>query len=374
MNRLASIISIALAMGLAGCATIPVAASDHYAVKRQCGELARCYATVQAAVDAATHDIGDHWVTVDIEAGQYYEKVAVARAKTRLRGDGTERTRLYFDAVAQTAGVYHRNRWGTPGSATLTIDADQVTVEGLTVENTYDFLTNDALPDGDARKISNSQGVALLLDIHSDRVMVQQAALLGYQDTLFANGKRVFIRNSHISGNVDFIFGNGQVLIEDSTVESRRRSATFAAGDFQSFVVAPSTQIAQPIGIVVYRSRLTREAGVPDGSVALGRPWHPTTTFPDGRYADPNAVGQASFIDCFMDAHIARDHWTSMNGTARDGTKTAVFLPRDSRFYEVGSTGPGARHDDPGITWQGGLAIADVHKQFFIGWPEAAPF
>ena len=70
----------------------------------------------------------------------------------------------------------------------------------------------------------------------------------------------------------------------------------------QSIVAAPSTPLAQAIGIVVYRSRLTREPGVPDGTVALGRPWHPTRNFPDGRYADPGAVGQASYIDCYMDA------------------------------------------------------------------------
>ena len=53
-----------------------------------------------------------------------------------------------------------------------------------------------------------------------------------------------------------------------------------------------------------------------------------------------------------MDAHISRDGWTSMNGTARSGAKTDVFLPQDARFFESGSHGPGAQRKNIGIKWQ----------------------
>ena len=135
-----------------------------------------------------------------------------------------------------------------------------------------------------------------------------------------------------------------------------------------SFISAPSTQLSQRLGIVIYRSRLTRERGVPDGSVALGRPWHPTTTFPDGRYADPEAVGYAVFIDCRMDAHIHPQRWTTMNGTARDGSKTAVFRPQDSRFADVGSRGPAAPKVDIGMAWSEKLGIDEIKALFFAGW------
>jgi len=356
-------------LALTGCASLP-ATSQNYAVKSDCGSAPRCFSTIQSAVDAVGRDTSGSWLTIDVAAGDYYEKVTITRPKLTLRGQDAARTRLHFDAVAQTAGKYHRNNWGTPGSATLTVDAEDVTVEGLTVENTFDYLANDALGDGDPKKIGNSQGVTLLLDIHSDRVKVLKSVLAGNQDTLFANGRRVFIDNSTISGNIDFIFGNGQVLIEDSKIITRNRAAPLQPGEFHSFITAPSTQLSQPVGIVIYRSKLTREQGVPDASVALGRPWHPTTTFADGRYADPNAVGQASFIDCYMDKHIHPDHWTTMNGTARDGSKSAVFTPQESRFYETGSHGPGAAHRDIGITWTGGTGIEAVRKIFFAGWPQ----
>ncbi len=358
-------------LSVAGCQSNLPAADARYSVSAGCNAAPRCHAQLQAALDAAERDQSGRWILIDVAPGQYREKVTVRRGRVHIRGAGLERTRLHFDAVAETSGHYHRRHWGTPGSATLTIDADEVVVEDIAVENTFDYLANDALPDGDPKKLGNSQAVALLLDIHSDRVSLERSALIGYQDTLFANGARALIRDSLISGNVDFIFGNGQVLIEDSIVQSRRRAVTGEAGVLQSFIVAPSTPKSQSMGIVIHRSRLTREPGVPDGSVALGRPWHPTTTFSDGRYADPDAIGQASFIDCTMDSHVSREGWTSMNGTARDGTKTAVFRPQDSRFSESGSRGPGARgRVDIGIQWRSTLTLAQMRHEFFEGWPQ----
>lgn len=364
---------LTLGVALAAAALTPTAAvaaptapPAEYVVQPSCGATALpCYTAIQPALDAAARDVSGQWITIRIAPGDYAEKPVVARDRLRLVGSGAARTRLHFGAVAQTAGVYHRAGWGTPGSATLTINAKDVIVSGLTVENTYDYLANDRL-EGEAR-IRNPQALALLLDIASDRVRLDRVALLGYQDTLFANGGRALVQRSLIAGNIDFIFGNGQLLIEDSEIRSRRRAAPYVPGEFQSFIAAPSTPSSQEHGIVIYRSRLTREDGVPDGAVALARPWHPTTKFADGRYADPEAIGQVSFIDCFMDRHIHPEHWTTMNGTARDGTPTQVFRPQDSRFWEAGSRGPGAKARDIGMIWKPGEDIKQVWRDV-AGW------
>ncbi|MEE4452145.1 pectinesterase family protein [Novosphingobium resinovorum] len=363
---------LTLAAALLSPAAVAAQAPVEYAVGASCGQgAAPCFTSVSRALEAAARDTSDRWITIRIAPGDYFEKPTVTRSRVRLIGGGAARTRIRFGAVAQTAKAYHRAGWGTPGSATLTIDATDVTVTGLTVENTFDYLANDRLADGDPAKIGNPQAAALLLDIHSDRVLLDQTRLLGYQDTVFANGGRAIVRSSLISGNVDFIFGNGQLLIENSEIRSRRRAAPYAAGEFQSFVAAPSTPLSQPYGIVFYRSRLTREEGVPDGAVALARPWHPTTKFADGRYADPAAVGQVAFIDCFMDRHIHPEHWTTMNGTARDGTVTDVFRPQDSRFSEVRSHGPGAAARDIGMPRGQEIDIVSVRRAFMAGWRSA---
>ncbi len=357
--------ALLISLSLGGTAS---AATPDIQVSKTCARAKRCFPTIAAALAEANRDTGTDWLTIRIAPGSYREKVTVSRSRLSLAGSGTARTKLVFNAVAQSSRGYHRNGWGTPGSATLTIDATDVIVSGMTVENDYDYLANDRLPAGDKAKIGNPQAVALLADIHSDRVAIRKSALIGYQDTLFANGKRLHITNSLIAGNIDFIFGNGAVLIEGSEIRSRIRAADTSGEPFQSFVAAPSTLLDQSIGIVFYRSRLTRETGVPDRSVALARPWHPTTSFADGRYANPRAVGQASFIDCFMDAHIAPDHWASMNGTARNGTMTDTFRPQDSRFFERGSRGPGAKRRDIGMPPTGLDDIRSIKQDFFHQW------
>ncbi len=79
-----------------------------------------------------------------------------------------------------------------------------------------------------------------------------------------------------------------------------------------------------------------------DGTVMLGRPWHPTTLWTDGtRSADPDAVGCVVFRECFMEGHISAEGWAPMAGKNKDGEKI-WFYPQDARFYEYGSIGPGA--------------------------------
>lgn len=351
-------------------ALAPLAATPaQYDVRPACAaQAAPCYTSIQSALDAAARTRSDGWITIRVAPGNYHEKPVIARARLRLIGAGKGRTRIHFGAVAQTARAYHRNGWGTPGSATLTIDADEVVVRGMTIENTYDYLANDRLGNDDPAHIGNPQAAAVLIDIHADRVWMRDVAMLGYQDTVFTNGGRTLVQDSLIAGNIDFIFGNGQMLIERSEIRSRPRAQPPGPDGFQSFVAAPSTPLSQATGIVFHASRLTREAGVPDGAVALARPWHPTTRFADGRYADPSAVGMALYIDCTMDRHIHPDRWATMNGTARDGSMSTVFRPQDSRFGESGSRGPGANGKGLAIGWKNERTYAQIRSQFLEGW------
>lgn len=282
---------------------------------------------------------------IAITSGDYYEKVTIAQNGVSLTGVGSSLPRIFFDAYAGTAGVYHRDGWGTPGSATLTINAEGVSLDRLHIENSFDYLANDALPKDHPDKRRHSQAVALLLDVNSDRTYIRNSQIDGYQDTVFADGGRALFENSLISGNVDYIFGDGLAIFERCKIVTRQRGKLFASGSTAGHISAPSTNIKQVYGLVFIDSELTREEQVADHSVSLGRPWHPTTTFADGRYADPDAIGSAIYINTWMDAHIKPVGWASMGGTAKDGTKSLVFTPEDSRFFEYQSRGPGASTD-----------------------------
>ncbi|WP_020210130.1 pectinesterase family protein [Gilvimarinus chinensis] len=292
------------------------------------------YGSIAGALQAGHSQIA-------VAPGDYYEKLTINRDQVTLTGLGQKPPRIFFDAYAGMAGVYHRDDWGTPGSATVTINAVGVRLHNLHIENSFDFLANDGRDKDDPARVRHAQAVALLLDIGSDLTVVTDSVIDGYQDTVFADGGRSYFYNSRISGNVDFIFGDGLVVFDHCEIVSRKRGKAFKSGDIQGHITAPSTNVQQPYGLIFINSRLTREDGVPDNSVSLGRPWHPTTTFTDGRYADPNAIGSAVYLDTWMDAHIRKEGWASMTGTARDGTKSRVFTPEESRFYEYRSSGPG---------------------------------
>lgn len=324
----------------AGCANQSHSRYDAI-VSASASEAKNSFTSIQAALEAAPNNVTKPY-RIFIHAGDYYEKIIIAKPNIHLIGASKSNTRLYYDAYAGQqatfAGATKGQIWGTSGSATLTVRTTGVLLQQLTVENSFDFLRNDALEPGATERVGNTQAVALFLDIGSDQFIAREVNLLGYQDTLYVNSGRSWFDKSFIAGNVDFIFGRGNALFTNSEIHTAARGQP---SDPHGYLVAPSTQITNEFGLTFIDCKLTRAKSVPDNSVPLGRPWHPTTQFADGRYADPNAIGKAVFINSWMDAHITTDGWYSMSGTAKDGSKIH-FLPEDSRFFEFNSSGPGA--------------------------------
>lgn len=309
-------------------------------VKKSCGTTHNCFEHVQAAIDAAPVSAITPY-RIFITNGDYQEKILLTKNNIELIGESSTKTRLVFGDYAGMEIEPGKNL-STPGSATFTVRASDIRLQNIAIENTFDFLTNDALVSDSSKKISGTQAVALFIDAPSDRVLLRNVNLLGYQDTLFVNSGRNWFDKVLVAGNVDYIFGKGNALFTNSEIKTvARGKPTHPHG----FITAPSTQISSEYGLTFLNCRLTRDPSVPDNSVPLGRPWHPTTTFADGRYADPNAIGKSVFINTWMDAHITLDGWYSMSGTAKEGGKKN-FLPEEARFFEYKSTGAGAIVND----------------------------
>ncbi len=331
---------IFLVLLIAGCANQPLSPYDAV-VSRTNSTTENHFTSIAAALEAAPNNATKPY-RIFIHAGEYYEKIIIAKPNIHLIGASKNNTRLYYDAYAGQqatfAGATKGQIWGTSGSATLTVRTTGVLLQQLTVENSFDFLRNDALEPGATERVGNTQAVALFLDIGSDQFIAREVNLLGYQDTLYVNSGRSWFDKSLIAGNVDYIFGRGNAVFTDSEIKTLPRGS---ASTPHGYVTAPSTSINNFYGLTFINCKLTRADSVADNSVPLGRPWHPTTQFADGRYADPNAIGKAVFINSWMDAHITTDGWYSMSGTAKDGSKIH-FLPEDSRFFEFNSSGPGA--------------------------------
>ncbi|MDO6388369.1 pectinesterase family protein [Uliginosibacterium sp. 31-12] len=323
------------ALGLGACASTPAQPKDgpdsvvDASFTGKAGSLINgrpTYQTVQQALDAAPV-FGDWWV--QLKPGRYVEKITVMKNGLRLTGEDRERCILSFDAYAgqvkPTGGF-----WGTDGSATLTIRGTDFSAENLTIENSFDYLGNMARDRSSPDFIRGSQALAVYIGGQADRCSFRNVNLLGYQDTLCPHVGRSYFERCLIAGNVDFIFGGGQAWFEEC--ELRARPAGYATTKV-GYLTAPSTHVSQKYGFIFNRCRLSREAGVPDATVALGRPWHPNGA--------ADAIGQSVFLECWMDAHITAEGWDSMSSTTKTGERV-TYTPEQSRFFEYRSSGPGA--------------------------------
>ena len=268
-------------------------------------------------------------VAILLKNGRYREKLTVDRPYLSLVGESRDGTVLTYDAVADTPSP-GGGSYGTRGSFTLRIVAPDFRAENLTIENSFDYMANVAKPDSDKTKLKNIQGVALMLDLGSDRATFSNVTILGHQDTLFPNAGRSYFYKSEIRGNVDFIFGAGQAVFDDCDIVSLDRGSKTTNG----YVTAASTDVDQPFGFLFIKSRLKKESPeMSANSVTLGRPWHP--------FANPRAVASVAFVDCWMDDHIGERGWDRMSSVDSTGTRI-WYEPSSARLFEFGTKGPGA--------------------------------
>jgi pectinesterase len=266
------------------------------------------YRTVQAAVDAVPTG-NDGTVTVRIAPGTYREQVRVPAGKPRIALRGTGRSRADTVIVYDTPNEYG----GSSASATVLIAASDVTARNLTFVNDFDEA---------AVELKGEQ--ALAMKTTGDRIVFEDTAFKGNQDTLMTDSprldavSRVYLRDVYIEGDVDFVYGRATTVIDRSLIRALDRGSATNNG----YVTAPSTFKDNPYGFLITRSRIVSDA--PAGTYHLGRPWHPG--------GNPDAVGQVLIRETELPAAVKSSPWTDMGG----------FSWRDARFSEYRNHGPGA--------------------------------
>ena len=290
---------------------------------------------------------------VRIEPGLYVEKTVIDLPGLELIGAG-RKTIISFGAAAGFMAPDGK-KWGTGRSATLTIDAPDVSLRSLTIRNSFDFIGDRA----SGASGGGSQAVALSLAGRADRNIIRDCTIESYQDSFYLHAPgRAYVRDCLISGNVDFIFGGATALFDQCEIRSR-----FVPGmEVQGFVAAPSTPADVPVGFVFDHCRLTREAGLPRHSVYLGRPWRAG--------GNMKLTGFAAYVDCCMDDHVHPDGWTSMHYTNPAGVRTQL-TPQEARLFEARSKGPGAGPARPTRRLMADDAASRLTKMMFGGWRPA---
>lgn len=258
------------------------------------------------SIQQAVYSVRDHFeqpVKILVKNGVYREKIVIPAWKRHIHliGESVESTIIVFDDYSgrERADAFRvLDKINTYNSYTLLVQANDVVLENLTVEN-------DAGPVG--------QAVALHLE--GDRIQVRNCRILGWQDTFYLSkdGTRNYVEGCYISGSTDFIFGASTALFKNCVIESRRNS----------YITAASTTRESDYGFVFDACRLVAADSTVD-KVYLGRPWRP--------YA------KTVFVQCELGAHIVPDGWHPWDGDKMFPDKT-----KTTDYREYGNFGPGAK-------------------------------
>jgi pectinesterase len=273
------------------------------------------YTSVQAAVNAVPANNASR-VVIAVKPGTYRETVKIPSNKPHvtLQGTGASRkdTVIVYNNASGTPKPDGSGTYGTGGSATVAVEADDFQARNLSITNDFDEAAHQDIAQ---------QAVALRTA--SDKVFLDGVIVTGDQDTLLLDTAskdrlgRVYMTNSYVIGNVDFIFGRATAVIDKSVITLKKRWNGTSAG----YVTAPSTA-ANRKGILIANSTISGD--VSDRTFYLGRPWHAG--------GDATLDPQTTVRNTTLSAAIRTTPWTDMSG----------FSWKDDRFAEYRNTGAGA--------------------------------
>jgi pectinesterase len=259
------------------------------------------FPSVQSAVDALPVTGGE----ITVKTGTYREVVTIRKPHVHLHGESADpaaATIVYGNGAPVSGGTFD--------SATVFVEADDVTIDHLTIANDFGV----------------GKGQAVALAVTGDRAIFRNLRILGAQDTLFAASRycygdygpcvpaRQYFADCYIEGNVDFIFGDSQAVFDRCQIHG------IPQGDVMYTAQSRHTAEQTESGYVFDHCRLTGDARA-DGMISLGRPWRPYAT--------------VVFLYTQMDAPVIPVGWTEWLRFGKPSLPTAYYA-------EYESAGPGA--------------------------------
>jgi pectinesterase len=277
------------------------------------------FATIQEAMARIAMGTPARPATIYVRRGVYRELVYAQREKryVRLIGEDPESTVLVYGLHAGMKGL-DGEPIGTFRTPTLYVDADDFTVENMTIRN-------DAGPVGQAIAVA----------VHGDRVLFRNCRFQGHQDTVFLNRGRHYFTGCSIEGTTDFVFGGATAWFESCDLQALA----------SSYMTAAATPPEAAYGFVFNRSRVR----VAQGEQAyLGRPWrdHAATIF----------------MRSELGAGIRPAGWHNWDRPWSEST---------SRYFEYHNTGAGAGRAAR-VPWSRELTAAEADRitpvAVFGGW------
>ena len=253
----------------------------------------------------------DYHKVIYVKRGTYKEKLIIPQwlQNIEICGEDRDETIITYDDHAnismdgnfwpaelkqQLTAMGNRPTLGTFRSFTVRVDANDITLKNITIENNAARL-----------------GQAVALHTQGDRLRFVNCRFLGHQDTVYTGmgATRLFFDHCYIEGTTDFIFGPSTAWFEQCHIHCKANS----------YITAASTPKEVKYGYIFNRCNVTAAENVE--KVYLGRPWRD--------------YGYTLFMHCTLPRQIRPEGWHHWQ---KEREQTA-------RYLEFENEGPGAATD-----------------------------
>lgn len=227
--------------------------------------------------------------TITVKNGTY-EEMLFLRNKNNVTIKGESRSGVViqfnnYDGLNAGGGASSASTSSavTGGRPLLLVEgADMFTLDTLTLKNTH------------VKTGAGDQAETIYFNSNY-RMIAKNIDFLSRQDTVLVNGYSWFY-NCLIAGDVDFIWGYANAaLFESSEIRTIVDNTDATKG---GYLVQARSKQATDRGYVFLNSKLTKEAGVPDGKTYLARSG-----------GDSAVYDHVSYINTEMGSHIATAGW-----------------------------------------------------------------
>ena len=273
------------------------------------------FRTVGEAIEVCRAFMDYHKV-IFVKKGTYKEKLIIPQwlQNIEICGEDCNETIITWDDHAnivmndsnwpaelnqQLKAMGNRPKLGTFRTFTLRIDANDITLKNITIENNAARL-----------------GQAVALHTQGDRLKFINCRFLGNQDTVYTGlaNTRLLFDHCYIEGTTDFIFGPSTAWFEKCTIHCK----------INSYITAASTPQDVAFGYVFNECTVTAADNV--SKLYLGRPWRD--------------YGYTLFMRCTLPSQIRPEGWHNWE----------KHREQTARYLEFENTGDGS-DTSKRVTW-----------------------
>ena len=286
------------------------------------------FKTVQQALDfLAKADAGAKKV-IEIAEGKYIEKLEITIPNLTVRGAGRDKTTIEWNSLygVPDASGYEQVTDST-ASVAVRDSAVNCVIENITISNYWNSV--EVFDKDLGAGYSEHRALALL--VQSDRFILRNSSLLGYQDTVEFFLGRQLVENCYIAGTTDFIFGTNNTTFftgcEIHSISNGKKDGGYITA-FKG--MNKSADDAIKYGAIFYDCKFTApEDETAKANTAIGRTW--------GAYA------AVAIINCELGGHISTKASTGTSKNERYVSMSGILPSAETvQFVEFGNTGAGA--------------------------------